>query len=50
MPADDKPTMRTLVAEVMIGVMRGLDGKPFVPGDEESAAMEQARQRLLAED
>lgn len=49
-PADDKPTMRTLVAEVMIGVMRGLDGKPFVPGDEESAAMEQARQRLLAED
>ena len=49
-PADDKPTMRQLVADVLLATMQGLDLRLPETTAAEQEVMDAARVRLLADD
>lgn len=48
-PADDKPTMRTEVARIIVKALKGLDMHYPAVGDQERARFEEAREALEAE-
>jgi len=49
-PADDKDTMRRIVAEIIVGALRGLDLSYPVVTKEKKRELEEMRVRLLEED